>query len=59
MSLLAISELQLTTLCMTYRQIKVPEAKLVTDTGKTFLAKKSLLYKLKLSRETDVNKCCI
>lgn len=40
MSLLAISELQVTTLCMTYRQIKVPEAKLVTDTGKNIFGRK-------------------
>lgn len=40
MSLFAISELQVTTLCMTYRQIKVPEAKLVTDRDKNIFGKK-------------------
>lgn len=35
MSLLVISELQVSILCMTYRQLKVPGAKLVTDMGKS------------------------
>lgn len=48
MSLLVISELQVTTLCMTYSQLKVPGAKLVTDMGKNIFWKEGIIVKFQI-----------